>query len=158
MTRTERLTLPSLRSPPTSITPCKQPQCLTCQLHLNCSPTVTSNHPHHRNTYSICHSFSCSSTNIVYLITYTKCREQYVGCTITQLNTRINHHHTCKTYIHKHFNLPDQSITNLTIQPLDTPTNTHNTQELYEVEQYWIVTLHTLNPYGLYSSPGNHIT
>ena len=163
MTHTETVTLPSLLSTPTSITPCKQPRCLTCQLHLNCSPTFRSNHPRHRNTYSIRHSFSCSSTNIIYLITCTKCRKQYIGCTRTQLNTRINHHRTsinCKksTYIHKHFNLPDHSITNLTIQPIDTPTNTHNTQKLYDLERYWIATLHTLNPYGLNSSPGNHIT
>ena len=99
ITHTETVTLLSFYSTPRSITPCKQPRCLTCQLHLNCSPTFRSNHPRHRNTYSIRHSFSYQRH-----LCHHMHKKQYVGCTTTQLNTRINHHCTsinCKksTYI-----------------------------------------------------------
>jgi len=120
----ETTALPHLRPSTTSITPCQHPRCMTCRVHLLCSPTFKSNYPRNKTIYHICHSFSCKSTNIVYLITCTKCRKQYVGCTTEQLNTRINHHRSCiinhkTTFIHKHFNLPDHSITHLQVQPIE---------------------------------------
>ena len=158
---TETATLPHLRPATAAITPCNHPRCITCQLHLNCSPTFKSNFPRNRTVYLIRQSFTCNSTNIFYLITCTKCKKQYIGCTTTQLNTRVNHHRTCiknkkTTYIHKHFNLPDHSITHLKIQPIDRPTSTKNSlQYLYNLERFWIGKLCTLHPYRLNSSPGN---
>ena len=160
-THIKTATLPHLRLSTATITACNQPRCVTCRFHLNCSPYFKSNHPRYRTTYHVRHSLSCTSTNIIYLITCTKCKKQYVGCTSKQLNTRINHHRTsihknATTFIHKHFTLADHSITHLSVQPIDMSTNTENTlQDLHNLEHYWIRTLHTLNPYGLNSSPGN---
>ena len=160
-THRETATLPPLRSANHVITPCRHPRCITCRLHLNCAKTFKSNYPRNLTIYRIRHSFSCKSTNIVYLTKCTKCKKQYVGCTTTQLNTRINYHRTCinnkkTTYIHKHFNLPDHTMTNLTVQPIDTPIEPNTSQQdLYDLERFWIHTLHTLTPYGLNTSPGN---
>ena len=150
-------TLPPKRNITTTITPCRHPRCSTCHIHLNCSPTFKYNFPCNKTIYHIRHNFTCKSTNVVYLITCSKCKKQYVGYTTQQLSTQINHHRTCiinkqATYIHKHFNLPDHAITNLTIQPIDTTTNTINVQqELLHIERFWINTLRTLTQYGLNS-------
>ena len=65
-------TLPHLRSSSIGISRCKHPRCITCKLHLDLSRTFKSNYPLNRTTYRIRHSYSCKSTNIVYLITCTK--------------------------------------------------------------------------------------
>ena len=149
--------LPQLHPQSAGISPCKHPRCCTCNVHLNCSYTFTSNHPYNRTIYQIRHSFSCNSANIVYLITCTKCKKQYVRYTTQKLKVRINHHRTSinsriPTYIHKHFNLPDHSITNLKVQPIDRPcTPQPSPTELQHLESFWIKTLRSLTPYGLNS-------
>ena len=149
-------TLPPKHTTLINITPCRHPRCSTCHVHLNCNPTFKSNYPRNKTIYRIRHNFTCKSTNVIYLITCTKCKKQYVGYTTQQLNTRLNHHRTCihnkkPTYIHKHFNLPDHAITNLTIQPIDTTTTDSKNvqQELLNKEIFWINTLRTLTSYGL---------
>ena len=151
---TDTVAIPHLYSSDVSIKACKNSRCNTCKLHLVCSPTFKSNYPQNRTVYHIRHSFSCKSTNVIYLITCSKFKKQYVGCTTTQLNTRISHHRSSinnkrSTYLHKHFNLPDHSITHLKVQPINT---TNSQQDLYNLEHFWISTLRTLNPYGLNSS------
>ena len=81
--------LPKLKSPPTLIRRCNNPRCTTCA-YLNCKPFFTSKVTNVR--YSIRHSATCSSSNVIYLITCTKCKKQYVGLTTKPLRTRINHH------------------------------------------------------------------
>ena len=155
-TTTPGVPLPQLRPLTTNtIKTCNHPRCVTCKVHLNCSPIFKSNYPLNQTVYHIRHSFTCQSTNVIYLVTCTKCRKQYVGCTTLQLKTRINHHRSCinnkrGTYIHKHFNLPDHNITYLKVQPIDTLTHPGTSvQELQNLESFWICTLRTMNPYGL---------
>lgn len=142
--------LPQIKNIETKIQKCQSPKCVTCT-HLNTTPYFTSTTT--KTTYLIRHSFSCNSTNLIYLITCTKCRKQYVGLTTKTLRERINHHRTSihtkqKRYINNHFNFPDHSIKNLSVQPIDTIH--HSTpQTLVELERYWIHTLNTLKPYGL---------
>ena len=148
--------LPNLRPLKYSINACKQPRCLTCKVHLNTTPTFKSNYPLNQTQYAIRHTFSCRSSNVVYLITCTKCKKQYVGCTTTELRVRISHHRSSinqkrATYIHKHFNLPDHNITHLRVQPIDTTFPDKNIQHLHNLERFWINTLRTLTPYGLNS-------
>ena len=70
--------------------------------------------------------------------------------TTQKLNVCLNHHRTSiftnrRTYLHKHFNLPDHSLKNLTVQAID-KTNAipgdHN--ELRKLEKIWIKTLQTI--------------
>ena len=159
VTHTEAAKLPPPLHSTTSTTPCRHPRCSTCSTHLNCQPTVSSSRT--RKTYHIRYSFTCTSSNLIYLITCTKCNKQYVGLTTQQLNVRINHHRTniiTKKHIHicQHFNQPDHSLSHLSVQPIDRPNSDQDTsQELQTLERYWIYTLRTKHPQGLNISPGN---
>ena len=145
-------TLPQLHFRERLVKRCNHPRCSTCQ-HLQCQLTLTSTKT--KISYPIRHHFTCKSSNLIYLITCTKCKKQYVGMTTKQLNTRVNHHRTSifnkrRTYLHTHFNLPDHSISNLTIQAIDTTEQKVDMyNELRKLERYWIKTLKTFQPVGL---------
>ena len=145
-------TLPQLHFRERLVKRCNHPRCSTCQ-HLQCQLTFTSTKT--KISYPIRHHFTCKSSNLIYLITCTKCKKQYVGMTTKQLNTRVNHHRTSifnkrRTYLHTHFNLPDHSISNLTIQAIDTTEQKVDMyNELRKLERYWIKTLKTFQPVGL---------
>lgn len=146
--------LPQLKFRERFIKKCGHPRCSTCQ-HLQCQTSFTSTKT--KISYPIRHHLSCTSSNIVYLITCSKCKKQYVGMTTKQLNTRLNHHRTAifnkkRTYLHSHFNLPDHSIKNLTIQAIDhiqMENESNVTSELRKLEKFWIKTLKTYQPIGL---------
>ena len=151
--------LPALKTQPVRTQKCKHPRCITCT-HLNCSNFLRCTRT--GITYTLRHNFSCTSRNLIYVITCTKCQKQYVGLTTQQLNVRINHHRSSifnnkVTYLSKHFNLPDHSIKNLSVQAIDWVQETHKypLQELRTLEKYWIYTLKTLQPLGLNVSPGS---
>ena len=150
-------TLPMLRYRNVKTQPCRHPRCMTCR-HLNCEKSFTSSKT--GKIYPLRHNFTCTSKNVIYLITCTKCKKQYVGLTTQQLNVRINHHRSSifnriKTYISNHFNFPDHNISNLSVQIIDTPQEGPNTfQRLQKLEAYWIHTLRTMQPLGLNVSPG----
>ena len=144
--------LPDLR-PTVRTQKCNHPRCATCK-HLNCSKTIKCTRT--GVSYPIRQSFSCTSTNLVYVITCTKCTKQYVGLTTKKLSTRINHHRTNifsnkAIYVSKHFNLPDHSVDNLSVQAIDcVQTNDPNPMSnLKKLESYWIRTLQTVQPSGL---------
>ena len=154
--------LPQLNPHNTRTRRCNHPRCVTC-LHLNCSKYFTSTRT--RTTYTIRHNFNCTSSNLIYLITCKKCRKQYVGLTTKQLNVRVNHHRTSiinhkPIYLSAHFNFPDHSITDLSIQAIDTvASNCSNIlQELQKLEKYWIQKLRTVQPLGLNVSTGTATT
>ena len=134
------------------ISKCQNSRCCTCK-HLYCNKFFKSTKT--ERTYPIRHSFSCTSRYIIYLITCTKCKKQYVGLTTQKLNTRINHHRSnifskVKTYIAQHFNFQDHSIDNLRVQCIDTATTY---SELKKLEHYWIANLRTQAPLGLNVTP-----
>ena len=141
---------------------CNHPRCVTCK-HLNCSRYFTSTKT--GTTYTIRHNFNCTSRNLIYLITCKKCHKQYVGLTTTQLNIRINHHRSNtlnhkRIYLCVHFNFPDHSLKDLSVQAIDTvPPNCQNSlKELQKLEAYWIQALKTLQPLGLNVSKGTPTT
>lgn len=146
--------LPQLKFRERSIKKCGHPRCSTCQ-HLQCQTSFISTKT--KISYPIRHHLSCTSSNIVYLITCSKCKKQYVGMTTKQLNTHLNHHKTAifnkkRTYLHSHFNLPDHPIKNLTIQAIDhiqMENESNVTSELRKLEKFWIKTLKTYQPIGL---------
>ena len=126
---------------------CNARKCATCQ-HINESTSFKSTTT--KRTYRIREYFTCSSKNIIYLITCSKCKKQYVGQTRKNLRERINHHRSTimcdKTrYLSIHFNFPDHNITNLKVQVIDTTTP----DKLITLEKYWIETLQTVQPKGL---------
>lgn len=152
--------LPTLQTQGTRTRRCNHPRCITCR-HLNCSRYFTSSRT--GITYTIRHNFSCVSSNIIYLISCTKCKKQYVGLTTKQLNVRINHHRTNilnrkQIYVSKHFNFPDHNINNLSVQAIDKVPDqcSQPLQELLRLEKYWIDTLKTWQPLGLNVDTGSH--
>ena len=144
--------LPELKVTGRLVKKCGHPKCATCQ-HLQCQSSFKSTKT--KRHYPIRHNFTCNSENVIYLITCTKCRKQYVGMTTQKLSTRLNHHRTNiftkrRTYLHSHFNLPDHTIKNLTIQAIDkVNTNPNDPSELRKLEKFWIKTLQTYQPIGL---------
>ena len=141
---------PSLKNDNIKIKKCNHSRCITCS-HLNIAPYFTSHA--NKTSYTIRHSFTCNSKNLIYLITCSKCKKQYVGMTTKPLRERINHHRTSifnniNRYINNHFNFPDYGIHNLTVQPIDTITNP-TFEKLTKLERFWIRTLNTYRPQGL---------
>ncbi len=126
---------------------CYRPRCATCQ-HFNNENYFKSTTT--RKCYKIRHPFTCSSNNVIYLITCNKCKKQYVGKTNKSLRERINHHRASIRmkqirYINVHFNFPDHNLSNLTVQAIDTT----SADKLAQLEKYWINTLQTQKPKGL---------
>ena len=104
--------LPILKTESTSTQRCKHPKCITCK-HLNCSKVVKCTST--GISYPIRHNVCCKSTNLIYVITCTKCSKQYVGLTTKQFNTRINHHRT-SIFTKKKQYISQNTSTSLTIQ------------------------------------------
>lgn len=153
--------LPKLHPQTARTQRCKQPRCATCT-HISCKSNFTSTKT--KTTYPIRHSFTCQSTNVIYLITCKRCNKQYVGLTTSKLNVRINHHRTNiinkkPIYISQHFNFRDHSLNDLIVQPIDSAHGASQPYlELVKLEKYWIKTLGTMQPSGLNVSAGNRVT
>ena len=97
----------------TGIKASRNPRCTACT-HLNTNPTYKSTST--GTTYSVCHSFSSISSQLIYLITCTKCRNNtLIGKTTNILNYRITRHRSsilfkANRYFCNHFTFPDHSI------------------------------------------------
>ena len=100
------------------------------------------------------HKFSCNSEN---LITCTKCRKQYVGMTTQKLNVTSIFTNR-RTFLHKHFNLPDHSIKNLTVQGIDKVSTDLGIQnELTDLPTYRTQCKHCLVNYTPILYYGKHV-
>ena len=69
-------------------------------------------------------NLSCSTSNLVYLITCSKCDNQYVGETKQKLSKRLSGHRSAikkhaNKFIAKHFNQPGHSVADILIQPIE---------------------------------------
>ena len=102
---------------------------------------------------------TCSSSNIIYLITCSRCGVQYVGETSQRLNLRMNNHRTAingkkDTILYEHFRQEDGChITHCIVQPIekidDSGSKQDQKKKRLEREAFWIKKLRTLTPYGL---------
>jgi len=109
--------------------------------------------------YPIQQKLSCSSQNVIYLATCTKCNLQYVGSTSTEFKVRFRNHksnmlknkRTCELAIH--FNNSEHDISQITfiiIEQIRSFVNSlHLDQLLLTREAYWTAQLFTLHPHGL---------
>ena len=132
-----------------TITKCNHPLCKCCR-HLT---DLT------HNIYNLSHSittpinFTCNSKNIIYLIHCNKCHLNYIGETKRTLKERLNNHRSNiknnkPTAISIHFNLPQHTINNLQIMPIQT-VSTNSDYERKKYEKQWMKILHTTYPSGL---------
>ena len=67
---------------------------------------------------------SCSTTNVIYLISCAKCDQQYVGETKQKVSARLSGHRSsikkhANTFIARHFNLPGHTMDDIRIQPIE---------------------------------------
>ena len=96
-------------------------------------------------SYRIKDSMSCTSRNVVYLISCTKCNLQYVGSTSTQFKVRFQNH---KSAIHFNQTLHDlREFKVICIEMIRDDVDVDN--KLLAREAYWAAQLRTLNPDGL---------
>lgn len=105
------------------------------------------------NTYYIYTIFNCNSTNLIYLITCSKCNKAYVGQTSNKLKERLNNHRSNirlkkLTAISIHFNEPRHSERDLRIIPIYDLTPYNSTQR-DEIEISYMHQLKTIHPKGL---------
>ena len=80
-------------------------------------------------SYPITQHMDCKSTWIIYLITCRKCNKQYIGKTTNTLYTRISNtrsqiknfktSQSLKLPYAQHFNLPNHSISDLALMPIE---------------------------------------
>ena len=116
--------------------------------------------------FSINYDLNCNSRNVIYLITCSKCKIQYVGSTTTAFRTRFNNH---KSRVNAHVNLSSENnkkedvlyqhfhsqghlgLEHMSIQLIDW---VKGEREVRDKEGQWIYKLGTLLPHGLNDSDG----
>lgn len=140
------------------IKPCGKSRCMTCNYDAGniFSSTLT------RRKYHVInhdHPLSCDSSNIIYLISCSRCGIQYVGETSQKLNLRMNNHRAAirgqkNTLLTEHFRGDnDCHIDHCIVQPIEKIDDMGSKQDLkkkrLEREAFWIKELRTLTPYGL---------
>ena len=124
---------------------------ITCKL---CEILDVSNQFHSTTTnkvYNISNNFNCNSSGLIYLITCSKCKIQYVGETKRTLRERFNNHRSDirlkkQTTIGIHFNNILHNYTNLHVIPIESITDNAYRKNR---EIHWIKELNTGYPRGL---------
>ena len=71
----------------TGTTTCSRKKCKTCS-HINYTPCVVTK----SGTFNIKQSFNCTSKNIIYAMTCSKCNKVYIGETKRRLGDRFREH------------------------------------------------------------------
>lgn len=138
---------------------CGNKRCLTCCDNVFkpvFESTIT------RKAYKVINPFlnplTCSSTNVIYLVTCSRCGIQYVGETSNGLNKRMNgHRYTIRnkkmTLLAEHFSGNDEgcNITHFKVQPIERVSDDQKNVKTSRLkrESFWIKELRTLTPYGL---------
>ena len=126
---------------------CSQVNCKTCPFLDNDTKVRGP-----KASFSIRRSFSCNSSNIVYVIRCTLCHMLYVGETKRTLAIRVKEH---LSYIAKqneqptslHFNLPGHSMNNFRVQGLWLAKGDNTDRKI--IESMLINRLGTKTPYGI---------
>ena len=130
-------------------------RCSVCQLvnnNVNCLCSVTNKKFITQNNI-----MDCNTTNIIYLITCTKCKVQYIGETGRSLRERIREHvrsikrNELNTCLVKHFNKPNHSCNDVSVQILQQLGNNINKTDRIKLEAFWIRLFNTAYPLGLNS-------
>ena len=114
----------------------------------------------YNKTFKISNNFNCSSSNLIYLITCSLCKIQYVGETGNSLRNRSNRHRSNiklkqNTAIGIHFNTKNHTLKHFTITPIEQIIDDGKIQRLNR-EYYWQLRLGTVFPKGLNNYPVNY--
>ena len=138
-----------------AITSEKCGRCKTCDV-LNEGKTFKSTVTNKRYRINSNYNVSCSTSNIVYLVTCKTCGIQYVGKTKQELRTRTGQHrrsfNKLRTHIADHFKDTSHIFSIMPIvhlNPSDYNSVDQCNEELLKEERHWMKELQTLHPYGL---------
>lgn len=137
-----------------SVRRCDMPTCKCCK-HLYTGSHYYSSDG--KTKFPIKENFNCSSRDVIYVISCTKCHVLYVGQTSMMLKERLNNHRSDiklrkSTAVAKHFNEPNHSILNLKIMPVDSLAHLPIFRKL-DIEQNYMRLLNTKYPKGLNNYP-----
>jgi len=130
---------------------CGNNRCNTCKFYAIDTTNIWSSH--FNSKHRIQNKITCSTRNLIYLITCQKCHLQYVGETSRTLRDRTaDHISTIKlkkqTPIGIHFNSSKHSVLDFKIVGIEAIEN-ENTKLRTSREKFWQRTLGTLYPRGL---------
>ena len=137
---------------------CGTNRCVVCKDHMKEGDTFIS---HSNNTsHQIRGNITCSSSNVIYLISCRVCGIQYVGETRTTLKRRFYGHRSTvntkklDTPVGHHFNLPNHSISDMILQGIESLGTRPDTVRASR-EKMWMRRLRTTQPHGLNIQEGN---
>lgn len=130
---------------------CTSTNCVTCRFYTSDTNTFTSSA--NKQTFTIENKVSCTTQNIIYLITCKKCHIQYVGETSRSLKDRLYNHISCiknkiDNPIGSHFNLHNHNTRDISILTIEKINDTSILTRKHR-EMYWIGKLQTMQPLGL---------
>jgi len=113
--------------------------------------------PHIIQLINVNNLLICDSSDLMYLITCSRCNIQYIGETGTTLRRRFNAHRSCvslnkETRIGIHFNSIIHNIRDLKVTPIESFSNNDKSKRLTR-EVYWQLILETIFPQGLNNFP-----
>ena len=146
--------LTDVNSPPTQHGNfrCGTNRCVVCKDHMKEGDTFTSHS--NSNSHQIRGNITCSTSNVIYLISCRVCGIQYVGETRTTLKRRFYGHRSTvntkklDTPVDQHFNLPNHSITDMILQGIESLGTRPDTVRASR-EKMWMRRLRTIQPHGL---------
>lgn len=124
---------------------CDQSRCLTCRLHA--APKTQISSSVNNRVILIKNNISCSTINVIYIITCRSCNLQYVGETGRSLRDRVNDHRSAiknntDTPIGQHFNLRGHSVADLSITPIEVVENMTMRRNKEKALQKYLKTIH----------------
>jgi hypothetical protein len=133
---------------------CNSIRCKTCEL-INESNNIESTC--FNKKFFLNDTLDCLSSNIIYVITCSKCKIQYVGESSNPLRMRMSGHRSCvqlnkDTPVGIHFNSPNHNISHLSVTPIEKLKSDCVTDRRTR-EFYWQLELGTTFPNGLNGFP-----
>ena len=142
-----------------SINKCNRQRCATCAV-IQPSRFFHSSLTNRRYTVISECDLSCSTINVIYLISCDKCDHQYVGETKGKVSERLSGHRSsikkrANTFIARHFTLPGHSVMDIRVQPIEhiTPRSGETEKDVtirsLHRERFWMLELVAVYPYGL---------
>ena len=145
----------------TKISKCGSRRCRTCPYIIECNSFVsTNNHSMFYPILGTAEYLTCSTENIVYLISCQLCNNQYVGESKNSIQKRFSSHRSSirngksNQLIHNHFHIDCHGLDNCRIIPIEkieAPGLNEKEITRYRLdrEKHWIITLQTCYPLGL---------
>ena len=134
---------------------CTSTRCNLCKYYTKETNLIQSTST--KQNFYIKHELTCTSKNVIYLLTCNKCKVQYVGETGQAARDRFNNHKSSintnrATPVSVHFNSIPHEPSDLNFIPIEKLPNNNKTDRL-RAEKIWTKRLRTFYPWGLNGLP-----